>query len=60
MELRIKGLEEEIQRFKKLDPLFDNESGVENDPIVLDEEVEAACPCSSCLKESYVGPVHLG
>ena len=35
-------------------------NGVENDPIILDEEVEATHPCSLCLKESYIGPVCSG
>ena len=35
-------------------------SGSEEDPFVIDDEVPQRSPCSSCVKESYAGPVRTG
>ena len=40
--------------------MFAAGSGLEEDPFVIDDEVLQRSPCSSCAKESYVGPVRTG
>ena len=43
-----------------IDPLFAVSSGLEEDPFIIDDEVLQRSPCSSCVKESYAGPVRTG
>ena len=40
--------------------MFAAGSGSEEDPFVIDNEVLQQSPCSSCMKESYVGPMRTG
>ena len=40
--------------------MFAAGSGSEEDPFVIDDEVPQRSPCSSCAKESYIGPVQTG
>ena len=40
--------------------MFAAGSGSEGDPFLIDDEVLQQSPCSSCVKESYAGPVRTG
>ena len=40
--------------------MFAAGAGSEEDPFIIDDEVPQRSPCSSCTKESYVGPVRTG
>ena len=40
--------------------MFTVGSGSEEDPFVIDDKVPQQSPCSSCVKESYAGPVQTG
>ena len=40
--------------------MFTAGSGSEEDPFIINDEVPQWSPCSSCMKESYVGPMQTG
>ena len=40
--------------------MFAAGSGSEEDPFIIDDEVPQRSPCSSCVRESYAGPMRTG